>query len=145
MSTSYWVVSGVGICTDEIRDHINKRKAIEFLLTQLPDDEELLEWKKRRDLKNFDIDDFLYGNPFENLADLLTHCDDTDTLTYGDAEGCDYFYYPPTMPWYHRDNEPKTVEEVHERIIDAVMVITDLSEVEIERMIDDDIYAVGCG
>lgn len=49
------------------------------------------------------------------------------------------------MPWHRRENEPRSVEEVHGRIIDAVMEVTDLSEAEIEAMIDDDIYSVGCG
>lgn len=146
MSTTYWMIEGIGIDTDKLLPHLNKRKVINVILKQCPDDEEALEWKGRRDLKNFDIDDFLYGNPFENLADLLTHCDDTDTLMFGDdGDGGVYFYYPPSMPWHRRDNEPRSVEEVHERIVDAVMEITDLSEAEIEAMIDDDIYAVGCG
>lgn len=146
MSTCYWMIEGIGIDVDKLLPHLNKRKIINVILKQCPDDEEALEWKGRRDLKSFDIDDFLYGNPFENLADLLTHCDDTDTLTFGDdGDGGVYFYYPPSMPWHRRDNEPKSIEEVHERIVDAVMEITDLSEAEIEAMIDDDIYAVGCG
>lgn len=145
MSLCYWTVEGVGFNTNEIRPHLNKRKLINFLLKQLPDDEDVLAWKNRRDLKEFDIDEWLYGQPFENLADLLTHCDDTDTLCYGNVDGDDYFYYPPSMPWQLRDNDPKSIDEVHTRIVDAVMVITDLKEEEIEKLIDDDLFYVGCG
>lgn len=146
MSLSYWIIQGVGIPASEVYPHLNKRKLINFLSKQLPDDEEVLEWKRKRDVSEFDIDDFLYGEPFENLADLLTHCDDTDSITYGDTgDGEAFFYYPPSMPWHHTETEPKTLEEVHQRIVDAVMVVTDLSAEEIESMINDDIYEVGCG
>lgn len=146
MSMCYWMIEGIGIDVEKIRPHLNNRKLINFLVEQYPEEEEILYWKGRRDVKSFDIDDYLHGDLFDNLAELLTHCDDTDTLTFGDdGDGGVYFYYPPSMPWHRRDNEPQSPQEVHERIIDAVMVITDLSEAEIEAMIDDDIYAVGCG
>lgn len=38
-----------------------------------------------------------------------------------------------------------SIAEVHERIIDAVQCICDLSRTQIEDMIDDDIYDYGCG
>lgn len=146
MSVCYWMIEGIGIDVEKLRPHFNKRKLINLILEQFPNDNETIEWKTRRDLKRFDIDDYLDGNPFDNLADLLTYCDDTDTLTLGsDGDGGVYFYYPPSMPWHRRDNEPKSRQEVHKRIIDAVMVVTDLSEAEIEAMIDDDIYVLGCG
>lgn len=146
MSMCYWMIEGIGIDAEKLRPYFNKRKLIDLILKQYPDDENALEWKGRRNLKGFDIDDYLDGGLFDNLADLLTHCDDTDTLTCGDdGNGGVYFYYPPSMPWHRRENEPQTQEEVHQRIIDAVMEVTDLNEVEIEKLIDDDIYAVGCG
>lgn len=146
MSMSYWMIEGVGIDVEKIRPHLNKRKVLNLILEQCPDDEDALEWKKRRDLTKFDIDDYLYGNPFDNLGDLLTHCDKTDSITYGDnGDGEVYFYYPPSMPWDRTENDPSSLKEVHRRIVDAVMVVTDLSADEIEKMIDDDIYEVGCG
>lgn len=146
MSTSYWMIEGIGIDVEKIRPHLNKRKVLRLILEQYPDDEDTLEWKRRRDLTKFDIDDYLYGNLFDNLGDLLTHCDKTDTITYGDTgDGGVYFYYPPSMPWHRTKNEPDSEKEVHRRIVDAVMVVTDLSADEIEQMIDDDIYALGCG
>jgi hypothetical protein len=145
MSLCYWTIEGVGFNTKEIRPFLSKRKIINFFLKHLPDNEDVLAWKNR-DLKDFDIDDFFWGQPFEHLADLLTHCDDTDTLCCGaDGDGGDYFYYPPSMPWQLRENDPKSLEEVHKRIIDAVMVITDMNEKQIEDIIDDDLFYVGCG
>lgn len=146
MSTCYWMIEGIGIDVEKIRPNLNKRKVINLVLEQNPNDENALEWKKCRDLTKFDIDDYLHGNLFDNLGDLLAHCDKTDTITYGDnGDGGVYFYYPPSMPWHRTANEPDSQKEVHRRIVDAVMVVTDLSADEIEQLIDDDIYEVGCG
>lgn len=146
MSVSYWMIEGVGIDTDKIEPFLGKEKLVQMLLEQLPDDEELLEISANKKYDELDVRDFLYGNPFQNLGDLLTHCDDTDSITYGDdGESGSYFYYPPSMPWHRTETEPKTLEEVHRRIIKAVQVVTNLSVSEIEAMIDDDLYVVGVG
>lgn len=146
MSVCYWIIEGVGIDTDKIVPYLNKDKLINFLAQQLLDDEDIAELYSNPESFSFDIEDFLCGNPFDNLADLLTHCEDTDTLTYGDdGEGGSYFYYPPSMPWHMRKNESKTIDEVHERIISAVQKVTNLTDTEILDMIDDDIYVVGVG
>lgn len=146
MSICYWTIEGIGIDTEKLVPYLNKRKLIDLILKQCPGDEETLAWKNCIDLREFDINDYFDGNPFDNLADLLTHCDNTDTISYGDdGDGGVYFYYPPSMPWHRKENEPESIEEVHKRIINAVMVVTDLTEKEIEALIDDDIYSVGCG
>ena len=146
MSMCYWIIQGVGICADEIEEFINKEKLANKLLEQLPDDDELLSMVETKNYSKLDIDDFLFGCPFDNIAEVLWHCDDTDSLTYSDdGEGESYLYYPPSMPWHHTDTEPKSVEEVHKRIIDAVKKITTLSDEEISKMIDDELYIVGCG
>lgn len=146
MSVSYWMIEGIGVDVEKIRPHLNKRKVLKLILEQYPDDEDANEWKSRRDLRGFNIDDYLYGNLFDNLGDLLTHCDDTNTLTYGDnGDGGIYLYYPPSMPWHRVPNEPDSQKEVHRRIIEAVMKVTDLDFHTIDEMINDDIYEVGCG
>lgn len=146
MSMCEWVVEGVGILADDIIPSIDKEKLYTMLLEQLPDDEELLAMKRTGNYADLDIDDFLYGEPFENIADLLTFCDDTDSITYGeDGEGSHYFYYPPSMPWHRTENEPESLDEVHKRIITAVKKITTLSDEAIEKMIDDDLYVIGFG
>ena len=91
MSMSYWICEGVGIRANQLRPFLNPQKCIQLLKEQLPS-EEISE-------DGFDIDDYLYGEPFENLADVFTFCDDTDSLTYGDnGNGESYFYYPPSYP-----------------------------------------------
>jgi hypothetical protein len=44
---------------------------------QLPDEE--------IDEEGFELDDFLYGNAFENIADFLCCLDDDDIFTFGDS------------------------------------------------------------
>lgn len=146
MSISYWMIEGVGINTDRIEPFLDKKKLTQLLLEQFPDNEDLLEISDNNKYDELDVQDFLYGNLFENLGDLLTHCDDTDSITYGDdGESGSYFYYPPSMPWHRTATEPTTLEDVHRRIIKAVQVVTNLSTSDIEMMIDDDLYVVGAG
>ncbi len=138
MSMSYWMCQGVGVRTNELLPFLSTQKCVQFMKTQLPD-EDIQEDK-------FDIDDYLYGEPFDNLADMFTFCDDTDSLTYGDnGEGEYYFYYTPTYPWERTDNEPTSIEEVHKRIIDAVLCLCDTTAEQVNALIDDDIYDLGCG
>lgn len=88
----------------------------------------------------------LHGEPFENLADVFTFCDDTDSLTYGDnGDGESYFYYPPSYPWERTENEPSSIAEVHERVIKAILRLCDMTREQVETLIDDDIYDYGCG
>ena len=138
MSMCHWVCEGIGINTDDVIGKINVKKCIKFLKEQLPDAE--------IDEKDFDIYDFLYGQPFDNFGDVLCHCDDTDTLTYGDnGDGEYYFFYTTSYPWERRENEPASIEEVHERIIAAVQKLCDLTSDQIEKLIQDDLYEYGCG
>ena len=146
MSTSYWLNAGIGIRADDVYDKLNKRKLVNMLAVQLPKDETVQFFKRSSNLSEFDIEEFLYGEPFQNLGDLLTYFDDTDTLTYGDnGDGESYFFYPPCMPWEVGTNDPKSAEEVHQRIIAAVMKATDMTAEEIEELINDDLYEVGYG
>ena len=139
MSVSYWMCEGVGIRVGRLFPHLNNDKCIALIKEKYG--EEFVE-----DENEFDIDDYLYGELFQNLGDMLCHCDDTNTLSYGDnGDGEYYFYYTPSYPWDRRDNEPTSLEDVHERIKDAVQRICDLTREEIEALIDDDIYEYGCG
>ena len=146
MSVSYWMIAGVGIDVDKIKPHLNKEKLVRFLAEQLPDDEIVIEIIEKEAYSDLEIDDFMYGEPFDNLGDLLAHCDDSDSLSYGDDGECGaYLYYPPSLPWERTENDPDTLEEVHRRIIKAVQYVTDLSVEKIEEMIDDNLYVVGIG
>ena len=139
MSMSYWMCEGVGIATNSLKPHLDTLKCIEFIKEQsnnefIPDE------------KDFDIEDYFYGQLFENLADMLCHCDDTDTLTWGDnGEGEYYFYYTPSYPWNRQENESTSIAEVHERIKDSVQRLCNLTREQIEKFINDYIYEYGCG
>lgn len=138
MSMSYWMNEGVGIRCDDIFDHLDKHKCYLVVQEQLPDEE--------IDEEGFELDDFLYGNAFENIADFLCCLDDDDIFTFGDnGDGQYYFLYPPSYPWGRRENEPKSLEEVHSRIVSILLKVTDLTPQEAEALIDDDIYEYGCG
>lgn len=140
MSTQYWICEGIGIRANQLFLHLNAEKCIALLKEQLGEDFE------ETSVEQFDIQDYFYGEPFENLADLLCHCDDTHTLTFGDNnDGECFFYYPPSYPWTRVENEPTSIEEVKERIKKAVLRICDLSDAQIEAMIDPDLYELGCG
>ena len=41
--------------------------------------------------------------------------------------------------------EPKTLQKVHEIIIDAVLLVCDMTREQVENLIDDDIYETYCG
>lgn len=150
MSLEYWVIDGVGMDANVIRPHINKKKLAMFLREQLSGELDIVNDMDRMlitdDFSDLDIDDYIGGSPFENIADILTYCDDTDTLTFAlDGDGRYFLYYPPSMPWEMRDTEPQSIEEVHERIITAVQKLTDLDAKTIDKWIDNDLYVIGCG
>lgn len=152
MSMTYWMIEGVGINADAIWDRLDDKKVIRFLAQQLPNEvtstevEAALAAISRGESCPINIRDYLYGEPLENLADALAHCDDTNTLTFADdGDGSAYFYYPPSMPWERGENTPTSIDEVHQRIIDAVQKLTDMTSDEIEGIIDGDLHVVGCG
>jgi len=145
MSLCYWVINGIGINSEVIAPYLNRKKLVEIFYDYFNEDE-LKEMIDTGDYSNFDMEEYFYGNRFEHLADVLWVCDDTDTLTYGsDGEGNSYFYYPPSMPWHHVPNEPKSEQEVVDRIVMAVQKIADMTREEIEKIIDHDLYVVCCG
>lgn len=138
MSMSYWMCEGIGIRTNDLYPFLNAEKCIKVIKEQLPDEE--------IDEEAFDIDEYFYGEPFQNLGELLCHVDDTDTLTYGDnGNGEYYFYYIRSYPWERKENESQSIEEVYERIIAAVTRLCDILPDEIRVLVDEDIYDYGCG
>lgn len=145
MGTEYWVIKGVGINTERIREYLDKVALANFCYHHLLNDDELYELIRHENYDDFDIEEYLHGQPFDNLADLLTYCDDTDTLTYGeDKEGNSYLYYPPSMPWELRKEDPRTLSDAHDIIADAILKVTsELSRGTLIEMIDDDLNELG--
>lgn len=135
----YFICQGIGISAEELFPFLDKQKCITTIKRLHPE--------AKVSEADFDIEDWIFGMPYDSLAELLTFCDDTNTITYGDTGGCgtSYFYYIPSYPWERTENEPQSVDEVHERIIDAVLKLCDMPREQIEDMINDEIYDVGCG
>lgn len=158
MSMSYWMIEGIGIAADKVYPHLDGKKVAWLLHEQFTDDERIAEIVNSGRYENLNLnpcvyldagvnlEDFFHGKCFDGgLGDLLCHCDGTDTLTFcDDGVGNEYFYYPPSMPWHRTDTEPDSAEEVHRRIIKAVQKVANLTDAEIDAMIDDDLYEVGC-
>lgn len=151
MSMTYWVISGVGINTDAIWNRLDDKKVVQFLAQKLSDEvtateaEAALAAIARGESCPINIRDYLYGEPMDNLGEALQLCDDTETLIYGDdGAGTAFFYYPPSMPWQRGKFDPTSIDEVHQRIIDAVQKLTDMTREEVEDIIDDDLNVVGC-
>lgn len=145
MSMSYWIISGIGIACYEIEPYVKRDKLFDFIRSELckKDLERLFPGIEYPSLS---IDEIVSMAGYDDIADLLCHCDDTDSLTYGnDGEGGCYFYYPPSMPWEQTPTEPKSVEEVIDRIVNAVQKITDMTSEQIESLIDTELYVVGMG
>ena len=138
MSRCYWINEGIGVDSDTLLPHLDKHKCFLLVKKQLPD-EEISE-------DDFDLDDFFYGCPFENLGDFMCHADDSEVMTYGDnGDGVSYFLYPKSYPWHRHNNEPRSIAEVHNIIIDSIQKVTNLSTEEADKLIDDDIYELGEG
>lgn len=139
MSMCYWICEGVGVRTNDLYPHLNRKKCIELIEKKTGD-------TFVGDEDEFDIDEYLYGEVYENLAEMLCDCDETNTLSWGDNGNGEYFFfYCPTYPWSRRNNEPSSLDEVHERIKNAIIQLCNLPDKEIEKMIDNDIYEYGCG
>jgi hypothetical protein len=129
---------GVGVRASKIYPYLDKHKCFVAVSNQLPDEE------IRED--SFDIENFLHGDPFDDIGDFMCCLDDTATFTYGDnGNGESYCLYPPTYPWERLENEPTNIKEVHKRLIKIILHITNLTEQQAEELIENDIYEYGCG
>ena len=138
MSQTFWAISGVGLCDEEIKNHINLDRAAHFLAGYLENDD--ITSKELSKLGTNWWDSLGY----ESLADLLMDCDDTCSLTWrGDGEGVFYLFYPKQMPWNWRANEPKTLDEARMRIVHTIQKIADMDTDEILDLIDNDLNVIG--
>ena len=143
MSVCHWVVEGIGLEVGKLWNYLSKEKCLAFLENECG--YEFTDEEK----KNFSIDDefedFIDGK-YMNVAEAFCACDETGFMTFGDdGDGGCYFIYPPKYPWQCKENEPKSIDEVHKIIKDAVHKLCDISDEELEYLIDNDIYEYGCG
>lgn len=143
--TSYWLINGIGLDCCVIEPYVNRKKLLDFIRSQLSE-KDLKDIFPYIEDTSLDIEEIVSMSGYDDFADLLCQCDDTDSLTYGnDGEGGCYFYYPPSMPWHHTKTEPKSEEEVIQRIVSAVQKITDMTYDQVRSYIDTDLYIVGMG
>lgn len=82
MSMSYWMIEGIGLNVQDIKPYINMEKAVRFFYGLFPNDPDLADLIAANDYASFDLETFYQGNGFENLADVLCHCDDTSSLIH---------------------------------------------------------------
>ena len=151
MSVDYWFIEGIGIDISKIEEHLDKEKLIRFLLVDLAHEEDIVAdltdiLNRGAPYDDFDIDDYLYGSPYDSIEEIIYNCDDTSMLTYGDdGDGGHFIYYARSYPWERKNGEPKSVDDVHKILIDAIKKLTNLNSLEIEDIIDNDIYEHGFG
>ena len=138
MSTSYWGIIGIGIRSSSIEKHLDKHKCYLEVCKQLPE-EEIEE-------EDFNLNDFLYGNTFQNLGEFLhCICEKSDVMSWNDnGQDDSYFLYPASYPWYRTPEDPKSFSEVEEIIVDTLTKVTNLSEDDIRSLIEE-INEAGCG
>lgn len=114
MSSNNCLIYGIGICCEDIEIYLDRDKCIKAAQEFSPNPIEV-------DGRIFNIHDYIQGNPFDGMGELLCKCDFTGTTIYAyDDWGCSYFYYPPTFPWNRLKNEPQSIKEVHDIIIKSV-------------------------
>lgn len=143
MSVCHWIVEGIGIETSKLWDYLSKDKCIAFLEKDCGC--EFTEEEKEQFSIDNDFEDIVQET-LANTAEAFCNCDKTGFMTFGDnGIGDYYFVYPPKYPWQCKEHEPKSIDEVHKIIRDAVHVLCDISDEEIEKLIDNDIYEYGCG
>lgn len=82
------------------------------------------------------ITDFLNGQPYDCLGEVFVTLDFTDTLEF-----CgDYVFYRKTYPWERCVREPDSREEVHNIITNVILGLVDMTESDIDAMINDQMY-----
>lgn len=130
MSTCYWMIEGIGILTNRLIPFLDKVKYTELIKKEFSfslTEEQLLE----------DLD---------YVAEALCKCDDTQTLAHSfNEDGENFLFYPKSFSWERRKKEPDCIADVHKNIIDAVLCLCNMTREQVEEMIDDSIYEVGCG
>ena len=154
MSMCHWVTEGIGIEFDgRIFERISADKVLKKL--EKPDSKEYQELvtdvqaAKSQTQEVELIDEYLtealdwsYGRQWPELASKDVTC---HLAADNDGGERSFLYFPPLMPWEVTEDTPKSIDAVHKLLVDCVQSITDMSEEEIESLIDNDLYEYGCG
>lgn len=139
MKQHFWPCVGIGVRMSTLYPFINNKKCYDILKKRFP--EQVID---DFDEEFFDIDEFCCELSLYGLAEFLCMLDDTNTLSWNENGSIESFcYYVPTYPWNRKSNEPVSKTEVHERIVDVLILVTDLTRNEAGMLIDDNINEVG--
>lgn len=144
MSVCYWTVEGVGFRVDDILPRIVPEKYLAELNKALPGHEEDFVWDGNGE---FDPTDYCgYSSDYESVGELLCSFDEGNyDFARGTYEDEEYVYLPPIMPWQVQESSPKSLDETCDRLCKMVQRITDMTEAEIQEIIDTDLFLVDCG
>lgn len=138
MSMDYWGIVGYGVCVQDIEQYIDKEK-VNILVRDINVNccdftEDVFE------------DDTFCGNPYQNFGEFLSELDETNTIIWDDGGESQkaFFLYVPKYPWMYRNNDPKSIKDVEDRIIKVLKMVCNATEEELKKKIDF-INDYGCG
>lgn len=132
MSVSYWGIVGYGIRLDDIGKYINKEK-INILVRELNPN---IEFNNEDNVLD---DDTFSGDPYCSIAEFLTELDDTHSLIWDTSGnlGNEYLYYAPDYPWHKHEKDPKSFDEIRERIQNVIQKVYDIETEDLKPYITD--------
>lgn len=143
MSVVHWICKGIGVRSSEVYPFLNQKKCLAELKKLLPDDEDVQNINIEFD--DFDINDFMHGEPYMYLGHFLSQLDTSMLLSYGEADNESFCYYSPRYPWDISENDPKSLSEARALVKNVIRKVCDIDNERLEKLIDDDIYEYGCG
>lgn len=145
MSFNYFTIEGIGVTESNIAPFVNPKKVIECIKKLCPSELEDIENDTNGvddidELENI-VDGYICsGGYYKSICEMLVYMNDENFLLFEPSNDEDYLFYPRKYPWEMKKGEPKTLQEVHEIIIDAVLLVCDMTREQVENLIDDDIF-----
>lgn len=130
MSSIYYTVEGIGVTASSIAPFVNPEKVIECIKKLHPSDLKQIEndTKDINDIGDLEkiVDGYIcLGWYYSNICEMLA-CMNV-LFESGSSEDEDYLFYPRKYPWEMKKDEPKTIQKVHEIIIDTVLLVCDMT------------------
>ena len=123
MNANDYVIIGIGICMDEIKDRIDNRKMVEYLIEQLPDmAEELRKILNSEELlAAFDIEDYMQSMD-EKFVDAALNSNllQTIPLTFSHSFGTPMVVHAPQTKLLIEQRQ--VIEEIAKQGRDCVIV-----------------------
>lgn len=127
MSMTSWGIVGYGVSIDDIYKYIDHEK-VNAIIRKLFREEDFTE----------DVfeDDTFYGNPYTNFAEFLCELDDDNIFSWDDdGQDKDYFLYEPSFSWARRPNEPSSMVECQDKMVNILKKVCDVKDADIRACI----------